>query len=137
MGATLVATGRRADLDALRVASVGLDVHANTIPVDRHLRAGNGVWAIGDVTGLGACTHIVMHQAAIAAVDILGQGGPPADYRALPRVTFTDPEARSVGLTEAGSPPGRPSHPRRPGASPELGARLDPSRRKRRTGQTG
>lgn len=96
----LVATGRRADLGALGVASVGLDDHANTIPVDGHLRAGERIWAIGDVTGVGAFTHIAVYQAAIAAGDILGHAGPPADYRALPRVTFTDPEVGSVGLSE-------------------------------------
>lgn len=97
----LVATGRRADLAALGVASVGLDDRENTIPVDGHLRAAEGVWAIGDVTGVGAYTHTAVYQAAIAAADLLGQAGPPADYRALPRVTFTDPEVGAVGLTEA------------------------------------
>jgi len=53
------------------------------------------------VTGKGAFTHVSMYQAAVAARDILGQDGPPADYRAVPRVTFTDPEIGSVGLTEA------------------------------------
>lgn len=96
----LVATGRRPDLAALGVASVGLDEHANTIRVDAHLRAGERVWAIGDVTGVGAYTHLATYQATIAAMDILGHAGPPADYRALPRVTFTDPEVGSVGLTE-------------------------------------
>jgi pyruvate/2-oxoglutarate dehydrogenase complex dihydrolipoamide dehydrogenase (E3) component len=59
------------------------------------------VWAIGDVTGVGAFTHISMYQAAIAVADILGRPGPGADYRGLPRVTFTDPEIGSVGLSEA------------------------------------
>jgi pyruvate/2-oxoglutarate dehydrogenase complex dihydrolipoamide dehydrogenase (E3) component len=53
------------------------------------------------VTGKGAFTHIAMYQADIVVRDILGQGGPGADYRALPRVTFTDPEIGAVGLTEA------------------------------------
>jgi len=64
------------------------------------MRAADGVWAIGDVTGKGAFTHMSMYQADIAVRDILGQGGEPADYRAVPRVTFTDPEIGSVGLTE-------------------------------------
>src|SRR5438552_3748416 len=59
-----------------------------------------GGGAIGDVTGKGAFTHMSMYQADIAVRDILGQGGEPADYRAVPRVTFTDPEIGSVGLTE-------------------------------------
>jgi pyruvate/2-oxoglutarate dehydrogenase complex dihydrolipoamide dehydrogenase (E3) component len=58
------------------------------------------VWAVGDVTGHGGFTHVAMYQAGIAVRDILGEAGPPADYRALPRVTFTDPEVGSVGMTE-------------------------------------
>ncbi|HVX20492.1 MAG TPA: NAD(P)/FAD-dependent oxidoreductase [Acidimicrobiales bacterium] len=97
----LVAAGRRPDLAALGVASVGLDSAAKAIPVDGHLRAAPGLWAIGDVTGKGAFTHVSIYQARIAAADILGRDPAEADYRALPRVTFTDPEIGSVGLTEA------------------------------------
>jgi pyruvate/2-oxoglutarate dehydrogenase complex dihydrolipoamide dehydrogenase (E3) component len=97
----LVATGRRTDLAALGVAAVGLDPTARSIPTDGSMRAADGVWAIGDVTGHGAFTHMSMYQAGIVVRDILGQGGEPADYRAVPRVTFTDPEIGSVGLTEA------------------------------------
>jgi pyruvate/2-oxoglutarate dehydrogenase complex dihydrolipoamide dehydrogenase (E3) component len=96
----LVATGRRPDLVGLGVAAIGLDEHARSIEVDAHMRVCDGVWAIGDVTGVGAFTHISMYQAAIAVADILGRPGPGADYRALPRVTFTDPEVGSVGLSE-------------------------------------
>jgi pyruvate/2-oxoglutarate dehydrogenase complex dihydrolipoamide dehydrogenase (E3) component len=96
----LVATGRRVDLAALGVAAVGLDEAARVIPTDAWMRAADGVWAIGDVTGHGAFTHMSMYQADIAVRDILGQGGGSADYRAVPRVTFTDPEIGSVGLTE-------------------------------------
>lgn len=96
----LVATGRRANLSDLGLESVGLDPSARTIEVDGRLRAADGLWAIGDITGKGAFTHVSMYQAGIAARDIRGEAGPPADYRALPRVTFTDPEVGSVGLTE-------------------------------------
>src|SRR5215211_5262727 len=65
------------------------------------MRAAEGVWAIGDVTGKGAFTHTSMYQARIAAADILGEQVEPADYRAMPRVTFTDPEIGAVGLTES------------------------------------
>jgi pyruvate/2-oxoglutarate dehydrogenase complex dihydrolipoamide dehydrogenase (E3) component len=65
------------------------------------MRAAEGVWAIGDVTGKGAFTHMSMYQADIVVRDILGQGGQAADYRAVPRVMFTDPEIGSVGLTSA------------------------------------
>jgi pyruvate/2-oxoglutarate dehydrogenase complex dihydrolipoamide dehydrogenase (E3) component len=97
----LVATGRRTDLAGLGVAAYGLDEKARTIAVDDRMRAADGLWAIGDITGKGAFTHMSMYQAAIVLRDILGQNGPPADYRAVPRVTFTDPEVGSVGLTEA------------------------------------
>ncbi|MGH3930252.1 MAG: dihydrolipoyl dehydrogenase family protein [Pseudonocardiaceae bacterium] len=97
----LVATGRRTDLAALGVGSLGLDEQAATIEVDERMRAADRVWAIGDVTGKGAFTHVSMYQARIAVADILGRDGEIADYRALPRVTFTDPEVGAVGLTEA------------------------------------
>jgi pyruvate/2-oxoglutarate dehydrogenase complex dihydrolipoamide dehydrogenase (E3) component len=95
----LVATGRRTDLAALGVAAIGLDPSARSIATDGRMRAADGVWAIGDITGKGAFTHVSMYQADIAVRDILGQGGAQADYRAVPRVTFTDPEIGSVGLS--------------------------------------
>ncbi|WP_435829047.1 dihydrolipoyl dehydrogenase family protein [Saccharopolyspora shandongensis] len=97
----LVATGRRTDLGALGVAAVGLDEQARTVPVDGRMRAADGVWAIGDITGHGAFTHTSVYQARIAAADILGQGTEVADYRAMPSVIFTDPEVATVGLTES------------------------------------
>ena len=97
----LVATGRRVDLAALGVAAVGLDASARAMATDGWMRAADGVWAIGDVTGHGAYTHMSMYQADVVVRDILGQGGEPADYRAVPRVTFTDPEIGCAGLTEA------------------------------------
>ena len=96
----LVATGRRADPAAAGLATVGVDPAARTAPVDEHCRVADGVWAVGDVTGQGAFTHVAMYQAGIVIRDILGEDGPAADYRALPRVTFTDPEVGSVGLSE-------------------------------------
>ncbi|MGW4244309.1 dihydrolipoyl dehydrogenase family protein [Nocardia sp. NPDC004722] len=97
----LVATGRRSELSALGIGAVGLDESAKSIPVDNRMRAADGVWAIGDVTGAGAFTHVSMYQARIAAADILGEGSEVAQYRAVPRVTFTDPEIGAVGMTEA------------------------------------
>lgn len=97
----VVATGRRTDLASLGVGAFGLDESARGIEVDERLRAAPGLWAIGDITGKGAFTHMSMYQAAIAAADILGEEHAPADYRAVPNVTFTDPEVGSVGLTEA------------------------------------
>jgi pyruvate/2-oxoglutarate dehydrogenase complex dihydrolipoamide dehydrogenase (E3) component len=97
----LVATGRRVDLSGLGVEHAGLDPQARAVAVNGQLRAGDGLWAVGDVTGKGAFTHVAMYQAEIAIRDILGTPGPDADYRALPKVTFADPEIGSVGLTEA------------------------------------
>ncbi|WP_306362486.1 NAD(P)/FAD-dependent oxidoreductase [Nocardia sp. CC227C] len=97
----LVATGRHTDLARLGVAAVGLDESAKKIEVDERMRAADGVWAIGDVTGKGEFTHMSMYQARIAAQDILGDDGESGDYRAVPRVTFTDPEIGAVGMTEA------------------------------------
>ncbi len=99
--ALLVAAGRRTDLAGLGVGVLGVDEAGHTIPVDDHMRAAPGVWAIGDVTGHGKFTHMSMYQAGIAVADILGQPGWPAEYHAVPRVTFTDPEIGSAGLTEA------------------------------------
>lgn len=59
----LVATGRRAELTCLGVESVGLDPDARALPVDGQMRATNGVWGVGDLTGRGAFTHVAMYQA--------------------------------------------------------------------------
>ncbi|WP_422772683.1 dihydrolipoyl dehydrogenase family protein [Plantactinospora sp. WMMC1484] len=113
----LVATGRRAALDGLGLETVGLDPTTRFLETDDRMRVADGIWAVGDPTGHGAFTHVAMYQAAIAIDDILrcagagdaaagGAGGGSAgdgrraDYRALPRVTFTDPEVGAVGLTE-------------------------------------
>ena len=96
----LVAAGRRAELADLGLDAVGLDPSAHSLATDGWMRAGERLWAVGDLTGHGAFTHMAMYEADVAVRDILGQGGPPADYRAVPRVTFTDPEIGSVGLTE-------------------------------------
>jgi pyruvate/2-oxoglutarate dehydrogenase complex dihydrolipoamide dehydrogenase (E3) component len=98
--ALLVATGRRTDLAAVGAGAVGIDERLRAIPVDDHMRAAPGVWALGDITGKGAFTHMSMYQADIVINDILGRDGWPAEYHAVPRVTFTDPEIGAVGLTE-------------------------------------
>ncbi|MFI6393918.1 dihydrolipoyl dehydrogenase family protein [Nonomuraea sp. NPDC050547] len=97
----LVATGRRVDLKALGVGAIGLDESARAIPVDARMRAAEGVWAIGDAVGKGAFTHMSMYQANIVVKEILGEPVHEAEYHAVPRVTFTDPEVGAVGLTEA------------------------------------
>jgi pyruvate/2-oxoglutarate dehydrogenase complex dihydrolipoamide dehydrogenase (E3) component len=97
----LVAAGRSVNLTGIGLETVGLDPEAKTVATDERLRAGERLWAVGDTTGHGAYTHVSMYQGAIAARDILGQEGPTADYRAVSRVTFTDPEVGAVGMTEA------------------------------------
>jgi len=96
----LVAAGRTPNLDDLGLETVGLDPAARTIEVDERLRAGERLWAIGDVTGKGAFTHVSMYQSAVALRDVLGEEGAPATYHAVPHTTFTDPEVAGVGLSE-------------------------------------
>jgi pyruvate/2-oxoglutarate dehydrogenase complex dihydrolipoamide dehydrogenase (E3) component len=96
----LVCAGRRARLDRLGLNTIGLDPRAAHLSVDERMRVTDGVWAVGDVTGRGAYTHVATYQADLVVADILGRDAAPADYRALPRVTFLDPEIAAVGLTE-------------------------------------
>ena len=96
----LVSAGRRPNLADLGLDTVGLDPESKSLETDERLRVADGLWAVGDITGKGAYTHMSMYQAAIVVRDILDQDGPWADYRAVPRVTFTDPEVGSVGMSE-------------------------------------
>ncbi|HEX4865202.1 MAG TPA: NAD(P)/FAD-dependent oxidoreductase, partial [Acidimicrobiales bacterium] len=105
--ALLVATGRRANLKELNLSCIGVGADARWIPTDDRMRVAPGVWALGDATGKGAFTHMSMYQGGVAGDDILSQTGRTdnddrnrrADYRAVPRVTFTDPEIGSVGIS--------------------------------------
>jgi pyruvate/2-oxoglutarate dehydrogenase complex dihydrolipoamide dehydrogenase (E3) component len=67
------------------------------------MRAGDGLWAMGDVTGKAMFTHLAVHQSGIIAGDILNEVHTPARYDAVPRAVFTDPEVGAVGITEAGA----------------------------------
>jgi pyruvate/2-oxoglutarate dehydrogenase complex dihydrolipoamide dehydrogenase (E3) component len=96
----LVAAGRTPNVDDVGLETVGLDPSARSLEVDDRMRAGDGLWAIGDIVGHGAFTHLSMYQSAIAVASILGKDGPAADYRAVPHVTFTEPEVGGVGMTE-------------------------------------
>jgi len=98
----LVATGRRARIAGLGLETVGIEPSGHAVPVDERLRAADGVWAIGDVNGIVELTHVGKYQARIAAADMLGRPA-RADYRAVPRVTFTDPQVAAVGDPSAGS----------------------------------
>lgn len=97
----LVATGRRTNLAELGLAKVGVDTDRTFVEPDDNMRIADGVYAVGDMTGKGAFTHVSMYQAAIATRHILGEPRQAAEYHAVPRVTFTDPEVGAVGLTEA------------------------------------
>lgn len=96
----LVATGRRPRVDGIGLETVGITPGAHGIPVDTHLRAGEGLWAIGDVNGIWLLTHAGKYQGRIVAANILGESR-EAHYEAMPHVTFTDPQAASVGAAEA------------------------------------
>ncbi|HWU31233.1 MAG TPA: NAD(P)/FAD-dependent oxidoreductase [Marmoricola sp.] len=97
----LLATGRHPAMNADDWAALELEGRPGALPVDEQMRVRDGVWAVGDITGKGAFTHMATYQADIAVRNILGNGGIGADYRAIPRVVFTDPEIGGVGLTEA------------------------------------
>jgi pyruvate/2-oxoglutarate dehydrogenase complex dihydrolipoamide dehydrogenase (E3) component len=96
----LVATGRRPRVDGLGLETVGVEANPRGIPVDARLRAGERLWAIGDVNGIWQLTHVGKYQARVVAANILGEPR-EANYEAVPRVTFTDPQAASVGAGEA------------------------------------
>jgi pyruvate/2-oxoglutarate dehydrogenase complex dihydrolipoamide dehydrogenase (E3) component len=96
----LVATGRRADADAVGVTAAGAATDSGFVVVDDRLRAADGLWAIGDVTGVAMLTEVALYQGMIAVADILGADPQPADYDVIPRAVFTDPEVGGVGLTE-------------------------------------
>jgi len=96
----LVATGRRPRVDGLGLESVGVKANHRGIPVDGRLRAGERLWAIGDVNGIWQLTHVGKYQARVVAANILGEPR-EANYDAVPRVTFTDPQAASVGAVDA------------------------------------
>ena len=96
----LVAAGRSMNLGDVGLETVGLDPDADRVETDERMRAADRLWAVGDITGHGAYTHLSIYQAQVAVRDLLGEDGPWADYRAVSRVTFTDPEVGSVGLSE-------------------------------------
>jgi pyruvate/2-oxoglutarate dehydrogenase complex dihydrolipoamide dehydrogenase (E3) component len=96
----LVATGRRPRVDGIGLETVGVKADAHGIPVDAHLRAGERLWAIGDVTGIWPLTHVGKYQGDVVAANILGEPR-EAHYEAVPRVVFTDPQAAAVGALEA------------------------------------
>jgi dihydrolipoamide dehydrogenase len=96
----LVATGRKPRVEGLGLETVGVEANGHGIPVDDYLRAADRLWAIGDVNGIWPLTHVGKYQGDVVAANILGEPR-EANYEAVPRVVFTDPQAAAVGAVEA------------------------------------
>ncbi len=96
----LLATGRRPRVGGLGLETVGVTPDKHGIQVDAYLRAGERLWAIGDVTGVRLLTHMGKYQGEVVAANILGEPR-EANYEAVPDVVYTDPQAASVGASEA------------------------------------
>jgi pyruvate/2-oxoglutarate dehydrogenase complex dihydrolipoamide dehydrogenase (E3) component len=95
----LVAAGRRPRVDGIGLETVGVEADPHGIPVDSHLRVAERLWALGDVTGIWPLTHTGKYQGEVVAANILGEPR-EANYNAMPRVVYTDPQAAAVGATE-------------------------------------
>ncbi len=95
----LVATGRRPRVRDIGLETVGLDPEARQLDVDASMRAAEGLWAIGDATGIWLLTYVGKYQGRVAAANILGEPT-VADYSAVPTVIFTHPQAAAVGEAE-------------------------------------
>ena len=96
----VAAAGRIPNAAGLGLAGLGIPVEPSGIPVDDRCRAAPGLWAVGDVNGISPLTHVAKYQGRVVADNLLGRDR-RADYTAVPRVLFTDPEAAAVGLTAA------------------------------------
>jgi pyruvate/2-oxoglutarate dehydrogenase complex dihydrolipoamide dehydrogenase (E3) component len=100
----LVSTSRHPNTAHLGLERIGIKTTKKGLQIDEHCRAGENVWAVGDVTGMAGFTHVADYQGHIATQDILGIPR-PANYSAIPTVTYTDPEVASVGITGKGTAP--------------------------------
>ncbi|MGD0312002.1 MAG: NAD(P)/FAD-dependent oxidoreductase [Acidimicrobiales bacterium] len=96
----LLATGRRPRVDGIGLDTVGVHADKHGIPVDDRLKVGDGLWAVGDVTGVRLLTHVGKYQGEVVAANILGEPR-QANYEAIPDVVYTDPQAASVGAKDA------------------------------------
>jgi dihydrolipoamide dehydrogenase len=96
----LVATGRRPRVEGIGLETVGVEADPHGIKVDEYLRAGERLWAIGDVNGIWPLTHVGEYEGDVVAANIAGEEH-PANYEAVPRVTYTDPQAAAVGAGDA------------------------------------
>ena len=95
----LVATGRRPRVEDLGLETVDVEPTRQGVPVDDRMRVADGLWAIGDVTGIWPLTYVGKYQGRVAAANILGREW-RANYDAVPRVVFTDPQAAVVGAPD-------------------------------------
>jgi pyruvate/2-oxoglutarate dehydrogenase complex dihydrolipoamide dehydrogenase (E3) component len=96
----LLATGRRPRTSGIGLETVGVTVAGSGLPVDAHLQVAERLWGVGDVTGVRLLTHVGKYQGEVVASNILGEPR-EAHYEAIPDVVYTDPQAASVGATEA------------------------------------
>jgi len=96
----LVATGRRPRVEGIGLETVGVEANPHGIAVDEHMRVADRLWAIGDVTGVWPLTHVGEYEGDVVADNITGTAR-PANYEAVPRVTYTDPQAAAVGAVQA------------------------------------
>jgi dihydrolipoamide dehydrogenase len=96
----LVATGRRPRVEGIGLETVGVEANPHGVPVDSRMRVAERLWAVGDVTGIWPLTHVGEYAGEVVASNILGESR-EANFDAVPRVTYTDPQAASVGATEA------------------------------------
>jgi len=97
----ILAAGRRPATAGLGLEAAGITLGARgEVPVDDHCRAGQGLWALGDVTGVALFTHVAMYQGRVVADNILGRER-AASYHGIPRVVFADPEIAATGYTAA------------------------------------
>ena len=95
----LAATGRRPRTAGIGLETVGVPADPHGVPVDSRFRVGERLWAVGDITGLWQLTHVGEYQGDVVAENILGRPR-EANYEAVPRVVFTDPQAAAVGATD-------------------------------------
>ena len=86
-------------VSGIGLESVGIEANPHGIPVDARHQAAERLWAIGDVTGIWPLTHMGEYQGDVVAANILGQPR-EANYEAVPRVTYTDPQAAAVGALD-------------------------------------
>jgi dihydrolipoamide dehydrogenase len=96
----LVATGRRPRVEGIGLETMGVEANPRGVAVDEHLRVAERLWAVGDITGIWQLTHVGKYQGDVVAANILGEPR-TANYDAVPRVVYTDPQAASVGAGES------------------------------------